>query len=161
MWNHLLFTKDLTAGAFGWAQAARIRQSLIEVPDSTEFFIHKTLEEQSQRRVEYPLDAADRRHTVDRTVVRTEGGEVVVEVPEREEIETPASDPVSEIRASHAIQAKIARLGALSGYTVWLPPGDRQKILDITPSPHRDQFVTTLPLNGTISRPFEPLRILT
>ena len=31
LWNNLSFTKNITVGSFGWAQSARMRQSLFEI----------------------------------------------------------------------------------------------------------------------------------
>jgi hypothetical protein len=90
------------------------------------------------------LDTSDLRHVGQRTVVRTEGGEVEVEVPERdEEEEETAITP----RASLKVQAQLAQLGTTLGFTLWIPPADRQRVLELLPSTHHARLVSKLPLN--------------
>lgn len=116
LWPHLSFTRNLTVGAFGWAQSAGLRQSLLQLQHEDGELISRVLHEQAQRPKVFDLDAADRRH-IDigqRTVVRTEQGEVEVEVPEREqEEEQPAPEGQTaerEMRASIRVQANVAQL---------------------------------------------------
>jgi hypothetical protein len=119
LWNNLTFTKNLVAGSFGWAQSARMRQSLFQISEADGDLISRTLQQQGVAKQRYELDAADRRHITQRTVVRTETGEVEVEVPEREEIE-PKAEPVEEvdreIRASIKVQANVAQIGVILGF---------------------------------------------
>ena len=110
LWHELSFTKSLTAGARGWAQAAKLRQSLIEISATDAGLICRVLTRQLREKQHYPLDANDLRHIRNRTIVRTEKGEVEVEVPERdEEAASETALPKLELRASLAIQAKIAK----------------------------------------------------
>ena len=148
LWNTLSFTKNLPIGAFGWAQSAGLRQSLVGISDEDGQIILTAIERQHAEKHEYPLDAADLRHIRNRTIVRTEQGEVEVEVPEREEEaheETSATLPEQPTSAS--IQAKVARLGATFGFRIWIPPNDRNRILELIPAEQRDKVVSTLPLN--------------
>jgi hypothetical protein len=148
LWQHLSFTRNLTVGAVGWAQAAKLRQSLVEISPEDGAVIVAVLERQIQNRRSYPLDAVDLRQIRNRTVVRTERGEIEVEVPERDE--EAESEPIvgtTDLRTSLNVQAKIARLGMVLGYTIWIPAGDRNRVLEITPRDYRDHFMTTLPLN--------------
>jgi hypothetical protein len=82
LWAKLAFTKDLVQGAFRWAQAAKLRQSLLRLSDEDGNVIAAALREQSNTKRVFPLDAADLRRIGQRTVVRTERGEVEVEVPD-------------------------------------------------------------------------------
>ena len=69
LWNALSFTKNLSIGAFGWAQSAGLRQSLVGISDKDGEIILKVVERQHTEKHEYPLDAADLRHIRNRTVV--------------------------------------------------------------------------------------------
>jgi predicted RNA-binding protein len=149
IWNSLSFTQKLPVGVFGWAQSAGLRQSLVEIPSSDGKLIVQAVERQQQERRKFPLDAADLRHIKSRTVVRTEKGEVEVEVPSREEEEVAEQTTIvePEQRTSLAIQAKVARLGIIFGFRVWVPPSDRTRLKELLPVDQRDRFVDTLPLN--------------
>jgi hypothetical protein len=149
VWNNLSFTKNLVAGSFGWAQSARMRQSLIQIPNTDGELICRILRQQADAQQRYELDAADRRYISERTVVRTEMGEVEVEVPERQEaIEPPPIEQVDqEIRASIKMQANVAQLGIILGFNIWVPPSDREKISEALSSQFRSKLITKLPLN--------------
>ena len=106
-----------------------MRQSLLQISTDDGAFLVKQLNEQNRVRKNYELDAADLRQVTNRTVIRTESGEVEVEVPERE-LETPSEHP-AEVRELLKMQAKVAQLGATLGFTIWLPPADRAKVVEL------------------------------
>jgi len=147
LWERLSFTRDISPGAVGWAQQARLRQSLVEIAPSDGELILRALVEQEKDKRKFPLDASDLRHLATRTVVRTEQGEVEVEVPEREEAEPEPTEPESDVRQSIRVQAKAAQLGAILGFTIWVPASDRVRVLEQLPSAIQDKLVNTLPLN--------------
>jgi EVE domain len=147
LWTKLSFTKGLVAGSAAWAQAQRMRQSLVQISEPDGDLICRLLQEQTAAPKAYELDSADRRHIAQRTVVRTETGEVEVEVPEREETKFEPVESEREVRASIQMQANVVRLGAILGFNVWLPPSDRTRVSEALPAQHRDKLVTTLPLN--------------
>lgn len=148
LWKNLSFTKNIVAGSFGWAQSARMRQSLLEISASDGELICRTLQEQHVTKRRYELDSADRRHIAERMVVRTETGEIEVEVPEREQEIAPAPAEVDqEIKASTRMQANVAQLGAILGFNIWVPPGDRARVSEALPSQYHKKLIMTLPLN--------------
>lgn len=147
IWNSLSFTRSLVVGSRGWAQFARLRQSLIAITESDAHIVAEALRRQEHDRKRYELDAADRRHIVNRTVVRTERGEIEVEVPERDDEEDVPVEPVRDVRASTRIQAKVAELGVTLGFNIWVPPGDRARVLGTIPGAIHEKFVSNLPLN--------------
>jgi hypothetical protein len=104
LWTNLSFTKSFVAGSVAWAQAQRMRQSLVQISEPDGDLICRLLQEQGVAKKRYELDAADRRHITQRTVARTEIGEVEVEVPEREEIETEPVEEDREMRQSRCRQ---------------------------------------------------------
>lgn len=79
-----------------------MRQSLIEISNADGELILRSLQKQSTAKKRYELDAADRRRIAQRMVVRTETGEIEIEVPERDQ-EAEIAPPVEvdrEFRAS-------------------------------------------------------------
>lgn len=145
LWANLSFTKNLVAGSVAWGQAQRMRQSLLPISESDGELISRLLHQQKVTTKSFPLDAADRRHITQRTVVRTEGGEVEIEVPEREE--TKAEPVQDETRASIKMQANLAHLGAILGFNIWVPASDRNRVSEAMPSQYHNKLATTLPLN--------------
>ncbi len=147
LWDRLSFTKTLVRGSVGWAQAAKLRQSLIQISGADGEIINNALVDQARNRRIFELDASDLRHVGQRTVIRTEQGEVEVEVPDREEEDQQERHTPVEVRASLKVQAKLVELGVTLGFNVWVPPGDRAKITDLLSDTYRSKLVTTLPLN--------------
>ena len=150
LWERLSFTRNIQVGAVGWAQEARLRQSLVEISQEDGEIILKALAEQEAGKRIYPLDAADLRHIRTRTVVRTEQGEVEVEVPERDEVKPEPIETPDEARESIRVQARVAQLGAALGFTVWVPASDRARVVEQLPATVRDKLVTSLPLNYNV-----------
>jgi hypothetical protein len=64
-------------------------------------------------------------------------------VPEREE-EPPDA---TSLRHSLRVQAQLAQLGETLGFTLWIPPSDRQRVLKLLPSTYHSKFVSKLSLN--------------
>jgi hypothetical protein len=52
-----------------------------------------------------------------------------------------------EVRSSLKTQAKVAHLGAVLGFNIWVPASDRAKIIELVPANSQERFVTSLPLN--------------
>lgn len=148
LWKSLSFTRDIPMGAFGWAQTAGLRQSLVPIRSEDGNLLKGLLEQQSIERKIFPLDAADRRHITEPTTVRTERGEVAVEVPSREDDAAgQEASSAPDIRASIKYQAKIAKLGVELGFSVWIPPADRAKVMEAIPGLPADKIAKILPLN--------------
>ena len=78
--------------------------------DDGRIIVNVLQQQQNARRI-FSLDAGDMRRIAQRTVVRTEQGEVEVEVPDREEERIGVTQ--SDVRASLKVQAKLAQLGAV------------------------------------------------
>ena len=89
--------------------------------------------------------AADRK-------VKTAAGEVTVTVPgDEEEVEDKetgsAEEKAPEARHSIQIQAKLARIGAVMGFKVWIPRADRARIRELLQERDREVLIEDLPLN--------------
>lgn len=149
LWNKLSFTQGIEPGAPNWAALTRMRGSLRQFSRADGELIASVLRQQVQTKKTYVLDASDLKLIQDRTVLRTEQGEIEVEVPDRDEhlpIEPPPA-AATELRESIRVQAKIAQIGAVLGFTIWVPPADRGKVLEVLPKDFHDKVVGTLPLN--------------
>ena len=162
LWNNLSSTRNLTVGSFGWAQSAGLRQSLVEINNTDGELVERMIRDQVTQQRVYALDAADRRHIGQRTVVRTETGEVEVEVPEREEIVPGPGGDDREIRASIRTQANLAQLGIILGFNIWIPPGDRARVSEALPTEYRSRLANALPLNydNTTLRTIENIDVI-
>lgn len=151
LWNALSFTKDLVVGSVGWAQHAKLRSSLVQIDKKDGEIIVSVLEEQTRLKKTYELDPEDRRQITHRTVIQTERGEVPVEIPSRHEEEAASGvdrvSPPTDARLSIKIQGKIATIGAILGFSVWVPPGDRARVTEMMPQSYREKLVAKLPLN--------------
>jgi hypothetical protein len=155
IWSQLSFTRDIEAGSFGWAQSAKLRQSLFPISAEDGLLLVDRIKEQNRAKRIYSLDSSDLRQIATRTVIRTEAGEVGIEVPDREEPQAPTVDHPVEVRESLRMQAKVAQLGSTLGFTIWIPPADRARVLELMPKEHADSVVTNLPVT------FDPATVKT
>src|SRR5262249_13598086 len=147
LWKYLSFTRAIPLGTVGWAQTAKLRQTLFPINNDDGETITRALQTQESTRREFELDTGSRRHIRQRTVVRTEKGEIEVEVPSREDEEevSDRTDASAEVRPSLIMQARIAELGSSLGLKIWLPPNDRARVLELVPSTHHGNLLSTLP----------------
>jgi len=84
--------------------------------------------------------------------IKTVAGEVTVTVPsdddESEDEESNAPDTkASETRQSIQVQCKLAEIGAIIGFKIWIPKADRSRIRELVPEMVRSAFLEDLPLN--------------
>jgi 5-methylcytosine-specific restriction protein B len=99
--------------------------------------------------------------------IKTVEGEVEVTVPrdedEVEDIETaPAGIKSPEARQSIQIQAKLARIGAVMGFKVWIPRSDRGRVSEVLQAREQAALLQDLPLNfdGTTMYAIEQIDVL-
>jgi len=156
IWQQLSETQGIEKGARGWAKY--FRGSLRHMADTDGSLLLGLLQKQAGEQVLYPLTERDRRQLARKRTVKTLTGEVEVEVPDAEdEAEDSASeDPPTaaasdktdvEVRQSLQVQAKLAQIGATMGFHVWIPAGDRNRLLELVPLDLRASFLDSLPLN--------------
>lgn len=84
--------------------------------------------------------------------IKTVEGEVEVTVPrddeELEDKETaPSGEKAPEARQSIQIQAKLARIGAVMGFKVWIPRSDRGRVGELLQAREQASLLQDLPLN--------------
>jgi hypothetical protein len=87
----------------------------------------------------------------DRTI-KIIDGEVPVTVPrDEDEIEdnnsTPTSVKSADARQSIQIQSKLAKIGAVMGFKVWIPRSDRGRVRELMPETEHGVLIEDLPLN--------------
>ena len=86
-------------------------------------------------------------------IIKTVSGEVRVSVPDADEDEDERVDDISkpippgEPRESLQVQAKLAQIGSEMGFRIWVPRGDKNRILELLPIAYHDSFLNDLPLN--------------
>jgi hypothetical protein len=145
VWTGLSETRNLQAGSSSWTGA--FRSSLRQLSDTDGALLLKLLRAQAEAQKEYPYTQRDRRQLARKFTVRTVDREVAVEVPEPEEEEQAESVDHFEGRQSVRMQAKLAEIGAAMGFRIWVPRGDRQRVLEQVPDKLRKAFLDELPLN--------------
>lgn len=84
--------------------------------------------------------------------IKTEGGEVTVIVPnDNEEHEDDDNvvevRPTPEIRQSKQMQAKLAEIGAIMGFKIWVPRIDRGRVCELVQQNYHGAFLEDLPLS--------------
>ncbi len=106
----------------------------------------------------YPLQVLDfyepplrERWLGDRTV-KTVGGEISVTVPkdddEPEDKDLTAAGAKSpDARQSIQIQSRLARIGAVMGFKIWIPRADRGRVRELVQEKEHAAFLEDLPLN--------------
>jgi hypothetical protein len=83
-------------------------------------------------------------------IIKTVGGEISVTVPsdDDEPEDLPADGTKSPgARQSIQIQSKLAEIGAVMGFRVWLPRADRGRVRELVPEKDHAAFLEDLPLN--------------
>lgn len=84
--------------------------------------------------------------------IKTADGDVEVAVPlDEDEIEekdvTPTETRSAEVRQSIQIQAKLAHIGAVMGFKVWIPRSDRSRVCELLQASEHSALLEELPLN--------------
>lgn len=155
VWNGLSFTQGLEKGSIGWT--GKVRGSLVRLDDRDGKFLAELLEAQARQGKVYPLDEQDKKKLATHTVNRPDKV-VTLSVPEKTVAEV--EEPEAETRESTKIQALIAQFGARMGLSIWIPRGDRGRVLKERKD--QGQLLERLPLNydDTTLRTIEQIDIL-
>jgi hypothetical protein len=133
LWSGLSATRALTKAASGWAVA--FRSSLRLFSDDDAELVLRSLRRQASSPQPFPYSERDRKALARRTAVPSPKGDIVVEVPDSEEVEphgvSEAVEAHEVARASLSVQATLARVGAALGFKIWIAPGDRRRVADL------------------------------
>jgi hypothetical protein len=83
--------------------------------------------------------------------IRTIEGEVSITVPddddEMEDNDSVAVNKSPDARQSIQVQARLARIGTIMGFRIWLPRGDRARVRELLKGSDPAAFLEDLPLN--------------
>jgi hypothetical protein len=111
-----------------WTGKARRSLNRIDAADAA--LIERLLREQDAGTRTFPYDEAWYKKLLTSQVRRADR-DVVVTVPDEDELEEPATTPPapSDTRESTRVQALLADIGARMGYRIWLPANDRAAVL--------------------------------
>lgn len=149
LFDNLSFTRGNQDGYW----VGPLRQNLRLLSEQDGELILDRLRSQVGNPIKYPVDQKDLSKLSKRSTLRRSDGEVVVVVPADEE-ESESHDISADYqptrattRTSHAIQAKLARLGSQMGFRIWLPRNDRSAVLNAGVEIDARSLLDVLPLN--------------
>lgn len=148
IWNTLSFTKGLDKSARDSTKwTFMVFSSPRSWPRDDCIFLEKALLEQFQKQVDYPFSEEDRMKLRPTRIRISSEKEVTVTVPEDEEAEEIEEAPFSEKerRNSIMVQARLAEIGEIMDFKIWLPNSDRTRVLEIW-KPKEDVLLEKLPL---------------
>lgn len=143
IWNKLSFTSKLHKDSLAWT--GKVRGSLVKLDEADGEFLSEMLTTQAQQKRPYPLDEQDARK-LKTHVVNRQDKVVSVSVPEDVPAPEEQSAEPSETRDSHKMQALVASIGAQMGMKIWLPKGDRVRVLKEW-TPQNNELLDHLPLH--------------
>jgi hypothetical protein len=146
IWNTLSFTKTLAKTDNSWTWRVFGSPNHYWSKDDC-IFLEKILLEQVEKQINYPFSEDDLKKLKTPKIRISDKKEVSVSVPDEEETKeieiTPASE--KEKRTSIVIQAKLAEIGEILGFKIWLPNSDRTRVLEIW-KPKEDSLLGDLPI---------------
>jgi len=141
VWDNLSFTKDLPKHGSQWT--GPIRSSLKQLNHEDGKFLEELIIKQRNNGIVYPVEESEYQQYLTKQI-RGEHKTVSVSIPEdetkHEEIEE------HEVRESIKIQAILSQIGEKMGFKIWLPKGDRSRVL-FEWSPEPGSLIENLPLN--------------
>jgi hypothetical protein len=143
-WYNLTFTKLLPKHSLGWT--GMVRGSLRRLDDIDGKFLEELLFIQTQKPVRYDLDENDNKKLRSPVVKTQDSKQVVVSIPEDDDIQQPSKKQQTSIRDSTKIQAILAEIGEKMNFKIWIPRSDRQRVNEIWPN-KTNCLLEILPLN--------------
>ena len=141
IWNNLSFTKDLPKKSLSWT--SMVRGSLRKLSDTDGKFLEQALCGQSKTLKRYPISDLDQRKIKALTVKTLDSKQIEISIPDNEE---NAPEKKAAQRESIKIQALLSEIGERMGLKIWLPKGDRQRVLE-TWKDKSGCLLNSLPLN--------------
>ncbi|MEM0143198.1 MAG: hypothetical protein QXL94_04510 [Candidatus Parvarchaeum sp.] len=145
IWNTLSFTKGLNKDSNKWTYMVFSSPRLW--PEDDCIFLEKLLMEQTEKHVEYHFSEEDLKKLKTQKIRISDKKEVIVSIPNEEEIKTIEQIPISEKekRDSILVQAKLAEIGESLGFKIWLPNSDRTRVLAFW-KPKENTLLDELPI---------------
>jgi hypothetical protein len=145
LWNNLSFTKGRRKDDLKWTYMVFSSPRLWPIEDC--ILIERDLLKQSEKQIDYPLSEDDQKKLRTPRIRIRDKKEVTVSVPEDEEEEVVEQKPLSEKekQSSIIVQAKLAEIGEILDFKIWLPTSDRARVLEIW-KPKENVLLDELPL---------------
>ncbi len=144
VWTVLSFTKDHDKHSTTWTGVVRV--SLREIAeDDGKLIENHLLYQQNDSPIKYPLSEQDHKKLKLLKVKTQDNIEVGVSIPE-DAYEDELPDEDNKKYESKKIQALIAEIGERMGLKIWIPKGDRSRVLEHW-KPEANVLLDTLPLN--------------
>ncbi len=157
VWSSLSLAKRYQKSDLSWV--GFVRNPLTQIDDDDGIFLVRVLTGQMADPEDYPLTDSQKRRISRIESIPTSEGTVQVEIPDNEG-EDAAPLPRESIlprdeRESIQMQAKVATIGAAMGFDVWVPSGDKSRVLRHVPPMFHQGFLSRLPL------PYNPATLKT
>ena len=127
VWSTLSFTKHHKKGSSAWTYPLLNPPHKLQEDDG--HYLVELLKEQQASSVTHPLKGKDKRWLPAKRKAAVADG--------------PAGD---ETRESIKYQAKVAEIGAMMRFKVWVPKSDKSRILKLVPASLHQSFLDSLPL---------------
>jgi len=140
VWDNLSFTRDIPKHGSQWT--GPIRSSLKKLNEEDGIFLEDLIIKQTTNDIIYPVDEKEYEKYLTKQI-RGEHKSVTVSVPEDEDEEKAE---VHEVRESVKIQALLSKIGETMGFKIWLPKGDRSRVMQEW-TPESGKLIENLPLN--------------
>ncbi|MBN2094478.1 MAG: EVE domain-containing protein [Candidatus Aenigmarchaeota archaeon] len=145
LWKNLSFTKDLSNDSNKWTYM--VFSSPRAWPKKDCEFLEKELLAQSKNLENFAFSEDEQKKLKTHKIRISDEKEVSVSVPDDEGMEeTEREVAEKEKRTSIVVQAKLAEIGEKLGLKLWLPNGDRARVLGIWKPKDEDTLLQDLPL---------------
>ena len=143
-WNtwHVVGTPLNVVWGDGWS-AEKCRSDITWYNSNALQYLEALLTAQAKSPKRYPLTAADRKKLLP-SVVNSGAGQITVSIPDEDTRTFGRRGTETE---HIQIQAALAKIGESMGFRLWIPSGDRQRVLELWRPVADHVLLTHLPLN--------------
>ncbi len=142
VWNTLSITKDLPKDSTKWTY--KVFSSPLRWDNADGKFLVDLLKRQAKQQTIYPLSEKDAKKIKASKIRIISGKETIVSVPDDDAIQEK-DQPQTEQRESIKVQAKLAKIGEIFGFKIWLPKADRSRVAEFW-HPKENTLLEELPI---------------
>ena len=142
VWNTLSITKDLPKDSTKWTY--KVFSSPLRWDNADGKFFSRFAKTTSKA-TNYLSSFRERRKKIKASKIRIiSGKETIVSVPDDDAIQEK-DQPQTEQRESIKVQAKLAKIGEIFGFKIWLPKADRNRVTEFW-HPKESTLLDELPI---------------